>query len=210
MPLKISSSYSAEIIYILACFKHGDTSTSKIVNIFKAGSLISVCNNHIVIPSSFNWWGAWLSPNLNKIIFTPMKYPMTNVLHPSIKLVPFMRIIRHNTVKKITGGTEWYHHSSFGQITTASSHFQFPTQRLEVNSKKQSEWKLLSEGVTGETTGPRHRSEWVKAHLCEESRVCIWLECIGTSNFGYHFLGLPMEQVYVLTLNVQSYITLKR
>ena len=30
-----------------------------------------------------------------------MKYPMTNVLHPSIKLVPFIRIIRHNTVKKI-------------------------------------------------------------------------------------------------------------
>ena len=33
--------------------------------------LISVCNNHIVIPSSFNWWGAWLSPNLNKIILRP-------------------------------------------------------------------------------------------------------------------------------------------
>ena len=30
-----------------------------------------------------------------------MKYPTTNVLHPSMKLVPFMRIIRHNTVKKI-------------------------------------------------------------------------------------------------------------
>lgn len=33
--------------------------------------LISVCNNHIVIPSSFNWWGAWLSPNLDKIILRP-------------------------------------------------------------------------------------------------------------------------------------------
>jgi hypothetical protein len=33
--------------------------------------LISVCKNHIVIPSSFNWWGAWLSPNLDKIILRP-------------------------------------------------------------------------------------------------------------------------------------------
>ncbi|MDA7755947.1 alpha-1,2-fucosyltransferase [Candidatus Pelagibacter sp.] len=33
--------------------------------------LISNCNHHIVIPSSFNWWGAWLSPKNNKIILRP-------------------------------------------------------------------------------------------------------------------------------------------
>ena len=33
--------------------------------------LISVCKNHIVIPSSFNWWGAWLSQNLDKTILRP-------------------------------------------------------------------------------------------------------------------------------------------
>ena len=33
--------------------------------------LISTCNNHIVIPSSFNWWGAWLSQKKNKIILRP-------------------------------------------------------------------------------------------------------------------------------------------
>ena len=33
--------------------------------------LISNCNNHIVIPSSFNWWGAWLSQKKNKIILRP-------------------------------------------------------------------------------------------------------------------------------------------
>ena len=33
--------------------------------------LISKCNHHIVIPSSFNWWGAWLSIKNNKIICRP-------------------------------------------------------------------------------------------------------------------------------------------
>ncbi len=33
--------------------------------------LISQCNHHIVIPSSFNWWGAWLSQKNNKIICRP-------------------------------------------------------------------------------------------------------------------------------------------
>ena len=33
--------------------------------------LISQCNHHIVIPSSFNWWGAWLSKKQNKIICRP-------------------------------------------------------------------------------------------------------------------------------------------
>ena len=33
--------------------------------------LISNCKNHIVTPSSFNWWGAWLSQKKNKIIVRP-------------------------------------------------------------------------------------------------------------------------------------------
>ena len=33
--------------------------------------LISQCNHHIVIPSSFNWWGAWLSQRVDKIICRP-------------------------------------------------------------------------------------------------------------------------------------------
>ena len=33
--------------------------------------LISQCNHHIVIPSSFNWWGAWLSKKKDKIICRP-------------------------------------------------------------------------------------------------------------------------------------------
>ena len=33
--------------------------------------LISQCNHHITIPSSFNWWGAWLSSSKNGIICRP-------------------------------------------------------------------------------------------------------------------------------------------
>ena len=33
--------------------------------------LISQCNHHIVIPSSFNWWGAWLCKRQDKIICRP-------------------------------------------------------------------------------------------------------------------------------------------
>ena len=33
--------------------------------------LITQCNHHIVIPSSFNWWGAWLSKKQNKIVCRP-------------------------------------------------------------------------------------------------------------------------------------------
>ena len=33
--------------------------------------LISICNHHIVIPSSFNWWGAWLCKKNDKIICRP-------------------------------------------------------------------------------------------------------------------------------------------
>jgi len=33
--------------------------------------LLTQCRNHIVIPSSFNWWGAWLSQKKDKIILRP-------------------------------------------------------------------------------------------------------------------------------------------
>ena len=33
--------------------------------------LLTQCRNHIVIPSSFNWWGAWLSQKKGKTILRP-------------------------------------------------------------------------------------------------------------------------------------------
>jgi len=33
--------------------------------------LLSKCSNHIVIPSSYNWWGAWMNNSKNKCVLRP-------------------------------------------------------------------------------------------------------------------------------------------
>ena len=50
---------------------HMDNIASKIDKRCLDLFLLSQCKYHIVVPSSFNWWGAWLSKRNDKIILRP-------------------------------------------------------------------------------------------------------------------------------------------
>ena len=59
--------FDEDVIMVVHNEKLSSTIDKRCLDLF----LISNCKNHIVVPSSFNWWGAWLSQNKSKIILRP-------------------------------------------------------------------------------------------------------------------------------------------
>ena len=51
--------------------------------------LLSKCSNHIVIPSSYNWWGAWMNNSKNKCILRPADNFFSNFKINNIDFWPF-------------------------------------------------------------------------------------------------------------------------
>lgn len=69
-------------------FVEGDTRAPHI-DLF----LMASCHHHIIANSSFSWWGAWLNPDLYKVVIAPQRwFHTTQLLSAEICPQPWIRL----------------------------------------------------------------------------------------------------------------------
>lgn len=51
-------------------------------------NLMHLCKHFIIANSTFSWWGAWLSRNLNKIVITPKQWYKNSEANEKCKIIP--------------------------------------------------------------------------------------------------------------------------
>ncbi len=50
--------------------------------------VMSRCTHHIIVNSSFSWWGAWLNPSMEKTVIAPSPWFGKKINHDSSDLIP--------------------------------------------------------------------------------------------------------------------------
>jgi hypothetical protein len=55
--------------------------------------LMSLCRHHIIANSTFSWWGAWLSPGADKIVYAPRNWMVGNCPHDNDLFPPSWRLL---------------------------------------------------------------------------------------------------------------------
>ncbi|KAJ1471056.1 hypothetical protein T484DRAFT_1845417 [Baffinella frigidus] len=86
LPAHLNASYFADLVPLVATWEKGagamSSGTKRVAPLTDVLDLagIAACDAHVVSPSTYSWWGAWLNPSKGKRVVVPR--PWFNPGHP--------------------------------------------------------------------------------------------------------------------------------